>query len=46
MNPTVACVAAHRTLGEEVVTVDEVDVGVGHDSVGNTPEVKERMSKR
>lgn len=44
MNRIMPCSAAHPPLGEEVVTVDEVDVGVGHGSVDNTSHTKERMS--
>jgi hypothetical protein len=46
MNRIMPCMAAHPPLGEEVVTVDEVDTCVGHDSVDNTAEEQERMSKQ
>jgi len=43
--PYHALYRAHPPLGEEVMAVDEVDVdvGVGHGSVDNTPDKKERM---
>jgi hypothetical protein len=45
MNRIMPCTTAHPHLGEEVVTVDPVDVGVGNGSVDNTPHTKERMSR-
>jgi hypothetical protein len=43
MNRIMPCTGAHPPLGEEVMPVEEVDVDVGHSSVDNTPEKKERM---
>jgi hypothetical protein len=41
MNRIMPCTAAHLPVGEEVATVDEVDVGVGHSSV-DTPLIRRK----
>ena len=45
MNQAVIRTGAHPPSGEEVVTVDDVDVNVRTLSIGTSSDQKERMSK-